>query len=79
MPTIVSVAEAKAHLSELIEKAEAGEEIVITRRGKPVAHMHAAKKPKEPLPDLTEFRASLGIPKGAAGKALRKMRKEYRY
>lgn len=35
----VQVAEAKAHLSALIELVEAGEEIVIARRGKPVARL----------------------------------------
>jgi len=31
--------EAKTHFSELLERAEHGEEIVITRRGKPVARL----------------------------------------
>jgi len=31
--------EAKTHLAELLRKAEAGEEVVITRRGKPVARL----------------------------------------
>jgi prevent-host-death family protein len=31
-----SVAEAKTHLSELIDRALAGEEVVITRHGRPV-------------------------------------------
>ena len=35
----VSVAEAKAKLSELLNKIEAGEHVTITRRGKPVAVM----------------------------------------
>ena len=35
----VNLAHAKAHLSELLDKVEAGEEVVITRHGKPVAHM----------------------------------------
>jgi prevent-host-death family protein len=35
----VGVFEAKNTLSELIEKVEAGEEIVITRRGQPVARL----------------------------------------
>lgn len=37
----VSIAEAKAHLSALVERVEAGEEIVIARRGKPVARLVA--------------------------------------
>ncbi|MBS0576691.1 MAG: type II toxin-antitoxin system prevent-host-death family antitoxin [Proteobacteria bacterium] len=38
----ISVAEAKNHLSELIARVEAGEEIAVTRRGKPVARLVAA-------------------------------------
>jgi prevent-host-death family protein len=36
---IVNVHAAKTHLSRLIERAEAGEEIVIGRAGKPVAKL----------------------------------------
>jgi prevent-host-death family protein len=35
----VSIAEAKARFSELIKRAEAGEEIVVTRHGKPAARI----------------------------------------
>lgn len=46
-----SVAEAKDHLSSLITRAEAGEDIVITRRGKPAAEIRgvrsAAKNPRD--------------------------------
>ena len=45
----VSIAEAKAHLSALIDEARAGEEIEITRRGEPVATISAAPKKKKPL------------------------------
>ena len=37
MENNISVAEAKATFSECIRKAEAGNSVVITRRGKPVA------------------------------------------
>ena len=37
MKTIVNVAEAKAHLPELIERAAGGEEIILGRAGKPRA------------------------------------------
>jgi prevent-host-death family protein len=36
---IVNISEAKARLSALIEKARAGEEVVIARAGKPVARL----------------------------------------
>jgi len=35
----ISVTEAKAQLTELVRRAEAGEEIVLTRRGVPVARL----------------------------------------
>jgi prevent-host-death family protein len=35
----VNLHEAKAHFSELVERAEAGEEIVIARSGKPAARL----------------------------------------
>lgn len=35
----VQIAEAKAHLSALLERVESGEEIIIARRGKPVARL----------------------------------------
>ena len=33
----VGIYEAKSKLSQLVEKAEAGEEVILTRRGRPVA------------------------------------------
>jgi len=33
----VNLAQAKAHLSELLDKVEAGEEVIITRHGRAVA------------------------------------------
>lgn len=36
---IVNVHEAKTHLSKLLERVEAGEEIVIARNGSPVARL----------------------------------------
>lgn len=42
-----SVAEAKAHFSALIKRAEAGEEVVVTRSGIPVARIVPATPAKE--------------------------------
>lgn len=38
-PAHVNMHEAKTHLSRLVERVEAGEEIVINRAGKPVARL----------------------------------------
>lgn len=45
MPDTVNLYEAKTHLSELVERAAAGEEIVIAKAGKPKAKL----VPYEPL------------------------------
>jgi len=72
----VSLAEAKARLSALVDKAEAGEEIVITRHGKPVAQLSPAKKPKLAVGSLAEIRAKLPYSKVPSAALLRKMRDE---
>jgi prevent-host-death family protein len=45
----VSVAEAKARLSELVTAAEAGDDVVITKRGKPVAQLVGMRPPRRPV------------------------------
>ncbi|HKS76342.1 MAG TPA: type II toxin-antitoxin system prevent-host-death family antitoxin [Terriglobales bacterium] len=40
----VGAYEAKTHLSELLERVEAGEEITITKHGAPVARLVPARK-----------------------------------
>ena len=44
----VGAYEAKTHLSELLEKVEAGEEITITKHGAPVARLVPVKKGVRP-------------------------------
>lgn len=41
---VVSVAEAKAHLSDLLRRVEAGEDIVLTRNGEPVASLGPVRR-----------------------------------
>ena len=48
MATVVNVHEAKTHLSRLIDRAAAGEEIVVARAGKPVARLVALADPRPP-------------------------------
>jgi len=75
MATNVSVAQAKAKLSELLDKVEAGEEVVITRHGKPVAKLSAAAK-KIPLRSMSEFRARMPSWGGSSADLLRQLRDE---
>ena len=44
----VGAYEAKTHLSELLERVEAGEEITITKHGAPVAKLVPVKKEVRP-------------------------------
>jgi prevent-host-death family protein len=51
-----NVAKAKAHLSELIERAAAGEEIEISKRGEPMVRLVPAKNRKGKI-DVAALRA----------------------
>jgi prevent-host-death family protein len=51
----VTVAEMKANLSEILRKAAAGEDIVVTRHGKPYVKV-SAEKPVERLPRIGAFK-----------------------
>jgi len=46
--TEVNIHEAKTHLSKLLRRVTAGEEIVIARAGKPVARLVAVAEPPRP-------------------------------
>jgi antitoxin (DNA-binding transcriptional repressor) of toxin-antitoxin stability system len=72
-----SVAEAKAHLSAIIEAVERGEEVVITKRGKPVARMlrESADRGAIDWPKIDAFREKLK--KGKA--SVLALRKQARY
>ncbi len=48
MTSSVGVHEAKTHLSRLLQRVEAGEEIVIERRGEPVAKLVRADERRIP-------------------------------
>jgi prevent-host-death family protein len=77
----VNLADAKAHLSELIDQVEAGGSVEITRRGKPVALLTNVDRPKKPI-DLTMLQAvTAPLPPQAQGAAdlVRSMRDGDRY
>jgi len=46
--TEVNIHEAKTHLSKLLRRVTAGEEIVIARAGKPVARLVPVAEPPQP-------------------------------
>ena len=77
----ISLADAKAHLSELVERAAAGDTVCITRRGKPVALITEVDKPRKRI-DLAALRALTdAMPRQpeSAGRFVRRMRDQDRY
>lgn len=76
----VSLAHTKAHLSELLDQVEAGEEVVVTRHGRAVARILPALQPKRPpaLDDLAAFRATMPRLRRASADLLREARDEGR-
>ena len=65
-------------MSKLLDQVETGEEIVITRRGKAVAHLSPDVGPKKPLPlrELAEFRATMPRLRRPSAKLLHEIRDE---
>ncbi len=77
----ISLADAKAHLSELIDRVEAGDTIEITRRGRPVARLTAVVRPRKRM-DLAMLGAlTAAMPPGdeATADPVRSMRDGARY
>jgi prevent-host-death family protein len=55
----VTVAEAKSQLSSLLDAVEAGQAVVITRRGKPIAELVPRCAVRDLLPQLQALRDAL--------------------
>ena len=77
----INLADAKAHLSELVERAAAGETVRITRRGKPVAQITAVETPRRRI-DPSALRAAtdaMPLQRESARDLVRRMRDADRY
>ena len=74
----VSVADAKARLSEMIDSAIAGQPVTITRRGEPVAQLVAIAQPVTAidLEWLRAVRAETPYQEISAADLVRRMRDE---
>jgi len=75
----ISVKEARNKISSLLDRTQKGEEILILRRGKKVAKLVPAKASEKRLPDLTDFRASIGVKGAALSQTVIESRHEDRY
>ena len=75
----VNVREARQHIGKLLDKVISGEQIVITRRGKPVAQMSIFdqdKFEKCKFPNRQNFRARFPKVTKSATQLIREMRDE---
>ena len=53
MADVVNIHEAKTHLSRLLERVQAGEDITIARAGKPIAILTAFRdRPRDRIPGM---------------------------
>ena len=77
----VNLAEAKARLSELVERASSGDTVQILRRGKAVAQIAPIARVAKPI-DLASLKAltdTMPMQSETAGSFIREMRDSDRY
>ncbi len=70
----IKLTEAKAHLCELVSKAEKGEDTIIMRRGKAVAKLVPMAAPKKVYRSLAQFRSALRQAKTPSATVIRRLR-----
>jgi prevent-host-death family protein len=76
----VTIEQVRKSLAELIDRANAGEEIRISQRGREVARLVPPSRTKKPVPfeSLADFRKTIKIKGEPASQTLIKMRREER-
>lgn len=77
----INLADAKAHLSELVDRVEAGEDVTITRRGKPAARLIPCHTPRQKidLKSLSNLTKMQAVQPKTAAEFVRAMREGDRY
>jgi prevent-host-death family protein len=77
----INLADAKARLSELVDRAAAGEPVCITRRGKPVAQITSAAAPRKRIDPaaLRKVTAKMPLQRAGGSNFVRRMRDSSRY
>jgi len=73
-----NVREAKAKLSAYLSMVEQGEEILIIRRGKPIAMLKPVEK-ADTLTSMKDLREKIALKGEPASQTVLRMREDYRY
>ncbi len=77
--TTINVREARESISQLLDRVQAGEEVIILRRGKPVARLIGPENGYASFPDRSELRKSIPPMPQSAAEAVRSLRNDERY
>lgn len=75
----VNATHARRHLAALLQAVEAGETVIITRHGQPIAKLEPIATGMTPFPDRTELRNSLPPMTNSAAATVRQLREGSRY
>lgn len=75
----VTLTEARRRLSELLDRVEAGDEVIIVRRGHPPMELVRHRYARGPLPDITQAVNSIDVRGETVLETLLKERAESRY
>ncbi len=75
----VSIREVRRRLRYLLEQVQAGDEVVVLRRGIEVGKLVRPARKTVPLPDLSGLRASVKLRGQALSQDIREARRSSRY
>ena len=75
----VSVREARESLRRLLDEVQAGDEVVVLRRGVAVGRLVRPERKAPPLPDLSRFRDSVKLRGKPLSQCIRQARRSSRY
>ena len=77
--TVVSIKEIRGNISSLINKAENGEEVIITRRGKKVAILQGIPAQRRQFQTQSDFRGKIRVKGQPMSAVVSRNRDEERY
>jgi prevent-host-death family protein len=75
----VSVREARQHFRRLLDQVQAGDEVVVLRRGVEVGRLTKPKRKPVRLPDLDSFRAAIKVSGRPMSQEIIEARRRSRY
>lgn len=75
----INVRDARESISQLLDLVQTGEEVIILRRGKPVARLIGPERRGGSFPDRSQLRKSLPPMSHSAAEMVRSLRDDERY